>query len=83
HCTTPKSYTTNNIFHDDIMLQDDILSEDDALAQALIVENEDVKSKKEELYLLLDCVKIIIDKNTQMPNAKQWIDCIDKNFNAL
>ncbi|CAG8763765.1 12474_t:CDS:2, partial [Gigaspora margarita] len=55
----------NNIFQDNIMLQDDILSEDNVLAQVLIVENQNVKSKKKELYLLLNCAKIIIDKNNK------------------
>ncbi|CAG8622226.1 16669_t:CDS:2 [Gigaspora margarita] len=50
-----------------------------------IEDNElsNVEYKVKELYSLMDCAKIIIDKHTQMPNAKQWINSIDKNFNSL
>ncbi|CAG8651365.1 6146_t:CDS:1, partial [Ambispora leptoticha] len=67
----------------DILSQNDELSQDITLTLDTAIENESVKHKKKELYLLLDHVKTIIDQNTQTPNAEQWINSIDKNFNAL
>lgn len=46
-------------------------------------EMSNIEYKVKELYSLMDRAKIIIDKHTQMPNAKQWINSIDKNFNSL
>ncbi|CAG8671156.1 1132_t:CDS:1, partial [Racocetra fulgida] len=42
-----------------------------------------ISHKKEELYSLIEHVKSIIEENSQQPNAKQWINASDKNFNSL
>ncbi|CAG8683902.1 15097_t:CDS:2, partial [Cetraspora pellucida] len=42
-----------------------------------------IDHRKEELYSLLEHVKVIIDENTQSQNAERWINSVDKNFNAL
>ena len=79
----PQDDVLSILSQDNIIFQNDELPQDNTLPQDTAIENESVKRKKKELYLLLDYVKTIIDKNTQTLNAEQWIDSIDKNFNAL
>jgi len=87
--TTPELLTQesqDDMQPQEILFKDD-LPQDDAyiLPHDKTEDNEilNVKFKVKELYSLMDRAKIIIEKNTQMPNAEQWINSIDKNFNSL
>ncbi|CAG8790869.1 21576_t:CDS:1 [Gigaspora margarita] len=75
---TIKLLTQENLLsQDDVLLPIDIFSQDDTIEDN---ELSNVEYKVKELYSLMDRAKIIIDKHTQMPNAKQWINSIDKNL---
>ncbi|CAG8671257.1 27421_t:CDS:2 [Gigaspora margarita] len=64
-------FQDNILSQDDILLQDNILLQEDIFPQDIIIENKNVQYKENELYLLLDHVKNIIHKNTQILNAEQ------------